>query len=54
MANEPTVDFLLITWLVLGFVVLGGVLAWAMRRNRRIERYRDRVEHRHPESDARG
>lgn len=52
MAGEATVDFLLIVWVILGFVVLGGILAWAILRNRKIERERDRTEHRHPERDA--
>lgn len=47
---EPTEDFLLIVWLVLGFVVLGAALAWATLRNRGIERKRERTEHRHIES----
>jgi hypothetical protein len=49
MPIEPTDDFLLIMWLIIGFIALGAVLAWAMRRNRGIERKRDRVEHRHEE-----
>jgi hypothetical protein len=54
MAPEPTEDFLLIVWLVLSFVVLGGALAWVMLRNRRIEKQRDRVEGRRPgQSDSR-
>jgi hypothetical protein len=49
---EPMEDFLLIMWLIIGFIALGAVLAWAMRRNRGIERKRERVEHRHPDDHA--
>ena len=52
MAGEGTVDFLLIVWVILGFIVLGGVMAWVMLRNRGIERKRDRTEHRHTGEDA--
>jgi hypothetical protein len=52
MAIEPTEDFLLIMWLILGFIALGAVMAWAMRRNRGIERKRDRIEHRHEDESA--
>ena len=52
MEIEPTEDFLLIVWVILGFVALGAVMAWAMLRNRGIERKRERVEHRHKDEGS--
>lgn len=52
MAAETTEYFLLIVWVILGFIALGAVMAWAMLRNRGIERKRERVEHRHVEENV--
>jgi hypothetical protein len=52
MAAETTEDFLLIVWVILGFIALGAVMAWAMLRNRGIERKRERVEYRHVEKNV--
>jgi hypothetical protein len=52
METEPAVDILLIAWLVLSVIVLGAALVWVIRRNRGIEKKRDRAEHRHVENDA--
>jgi hypothetical protein len=52
MPIEPTEDFLLIMWLIIGFIALGAVMAWAIRRNRGIERKRDRTEHRHMDDES--